>query len=68
MCSGLFLVEINRCIDTNKKVLPISTCNPWNPVAIKNVEPKTESAKEKGASMYSNPCKIENKAPKVTVM
>jgi len=31
------------------------------------VDPKTESAKVKGASMYSNPCKIENKTPKVTV-
>jgi hypothetical protein len=28
---------------------------PWNPVAIKNVDPKVESDIEKGASMYSNP-------------
>lgn len=23
----------------NKKVVPIITCNPWNPVAIKKVDP-----------------------------
>lgn len=32
---------------------PIRTCNPWNPVATKNVEPYTLSAIEKGASKYS---------------
>lgn len=29
------------------------TCRPWNPVAIKNVEPYTESAIVNGASIYS---------------
>jgi len=48
--------------------VPIRTCNPWNPVAIKNVEPKEESAKEKVASWYSKPCSKENKIPKVTVI
>jgi len=67
MCSILLFVNIKRWAATNKKVVPIRTCNPWNPVAIKNVEPKAESAKEKVASWYSNPCSMENKIPKVTV-
>jgi len=32
------------------------------------VEPKAESAIEKGASIYSNPCSIENKIPSVIVI
>ena len=39
------------------------TCKPWNPVAIKNVEPKEESAIQKGASMYSKPWKKVNTIP-----
>lgn len=34
------------------------TCNPWNPVAIKNVEPKVASAMQNGASAYSNPWNV----------
>jgi len=30
---------------------------------MKNVEPNTESDIEKGASIYSNPCSIENSIP-----
>lgn len=37
----------------NKKSVPIITWSPWNPVAIKNVEPYTESARVNGASIYS---------------
>jgi hypothetical protein len=36
-----------------KKVVPIKTCKPWNPVAIKKVDPYTASAIVKGASIYS---------------
>lgn len=28
-----------RTRHTNRNSVPIITCNPWNPVAIKNVEP-----------------------------
>ena len=38
---------------TERKVVPISTWNPWNPVATKNVVPYTLSAIVKGASRYS---------------
>lgn len=37
----------------NKNVVPINTCSPWNPVAIKNVDPYDESEILKGASKYS---------------
>lgn len=36
-----------------RNVVPIITCSPWNPVAIKNVDPYAESAIVNGASMYS---------------
>jgi hypothetical protein len=36
-----------------KKEVPIITWSPWNPVAIKNVDPNTASAIENGASQYS---------------
>jgi hypothetical protein len=48
-------IERIRVKEIIKKVVPIRTCNPWNPVAMKNVDPKTESEIENGASMYSNP-------------
>jgi len=59
---------LNRSIEISKKVEPISTWIPWKPVAIKNVEPKVESAIENGASIYSNPCNIENKIPNLIVI
>jgi hypothetical protein len=34
-------------------VVPIITCRPWNPVAMKNVDPYLESAIVNDASMYS---------------
>jgi hypothetical protein len=38
--------------------VPIITCRPWKPVAIKNVDPYTASAIQKGASKYSSPCRL----------
>lgn len=51
-----------------KKVVPIITCNPWNPVAIKNLLPYTESAIEKGASKYSIPWSKVKYNPKIIVI
>lgn len=45
--------EIVRHKHTKRKVDPISTWAPWNPVATKNVEPYTLSAILKDASIYS---------------
>jgi len=50
-----------------KKIVPINTCKPWNPVATKKVEPYTESAIQKGASIYSIACNKVKKAPKKIV-
>jgi hypothetical protein len=58
---------LNRFSETNKKIDPIITWSPWNPVAIKNVDPNVESAIQKGASMYSNPWNIVNTNPKPIV-
>lgn len=49
-------------------MVPISTCNPWNPVDMKKVVPYTESDKVKLASAYSNACKRENVIPKIMVI
>jgi hypothetical protein len=38
---------------TRRKEDPIITCKPWNPVAMKKVEPYVESAIENDASKYS---------------
>ena len=48
-------------------MVPIITCNPWKPVATKNVVPYTESAIQNGASTYSIACKAVNIAPSMTV-
>lgn len=67
MCVGDTTILLNRASETIKNKDPISTCNPWNPVAMKKVDPKAESAMENVASMYSNawhPVKI---APSITV-
>jgi hypothetical protein len=37
----------------NRKVVPIITWRPWNPVTTKNVEPYLESAIVNEASAYS---------------
>lgn len=39
-----------------RNVVPMITCSPWNPVAIKNVDPYAESAIVNGASIYSYAC------------
>jgi hypothetical protein len=50
------------------KIVPIITCKPWNPVAIKNVDPYTASAIVKGASTYSKAWKPVKMAAKITVI
>lgn len=67
-CSSLVFIFFIRNKFTPKKVDPMITWRPWNPVAIKKVEPNTESAIENGASIYSNPCKAENNKPKKIVI
>jgi len=49
------IILLNRIKETIKNTEPIITCMPWNPVAIKKVEPKEESDMQKGASKYSKP-------------
>ena len=44
------------------------TWRPWNPVAIKKVDPYTLSAILKGASMYSMACNPVKYRPRPTVM
>jgi hypothetical protein len=58
---------LKRLSEIVKKIDPMITCSPWNPVAMKNVEPKEESAIQKGASLYSNPWKKEKITPNVIV-
>jgi hypothetical protein len=55
MCRLEALIFMNRISDTVRKIDPMITCRPWNPVAMKNVDPNAESAIQKGASTYSNP-------------
>ena len=57
----------NRKKHTARKVVPIITCNPWNPVATKKVEPYTLSAIVKGASRYSHACRAVKYSPRITV-
>lgn len=68
MCFLEAFILMNRIRDTVRKMDPMITCRPWNPVAMKNVDPYTESAMQKGASLYSNPCSRVNRAPSVMVM
>ena len=49
------------------KVVPIITCNPWNPVATKNVLPYTLSDILKGAKKYSIPWRAVKYTPKKIV-
>ena len=67
-CSLVLFSFLNRFSEMAKKMDPRITCNPWNPVAIKNLEPKVVSEILKGASQYSNPCKIEKATPKMIVI
>lgn len=68
MCLTPLLIKVKRCIDTIRNVVPIKTCKPWNPVAIKNAEPNAESEIEKEASWYSKACSKENRIPNTTVV
>lgn len=52
----------------NKKILPINTWIPWNPVAIKNTDPKIPSEKEKFDILYSNNWQDRNKNPNIIVI
>jgi hypothetical protein len=45
---------INRIKQTDKKQVPINTWKPWKPVAIKKVDPYTQSDIVKLACLYSN--------------
>lgn len=56
-----------RIIQIIKKVDPIRTWAPWNPVATKNVAPYTLSAIVKEASMYSPAWRIVKYTPRATV-
>jgi len=60
--------NIMRCSLTIKKVVPIITWSPWNPVEIKKVDPKILSLKLNGASIYSNPWSKEKYRPNKIVM
>ena len=42
------------------KAVPIITCSPWNPVAMKKVHPYAESTTVNGASIYSYTCSAVN--------
>jgi hypothetical protein len=50
-----FIIRIKFKI---RKIVPIITCNPWNPVAIKKEDPKIESENVKVAWLYSIPWSI----------
>lgn len=56
-CPGLNWWAMVRDKQINRKVEPIITWRPWNPVATKKVAPYTLSAIEKAASKYSIACK-----------
>lgn len=47
--------------------VPMITCSPWNPVAMKNVDPYAPSAIVNGASTYSYPCRAVNSSARITV-
>lgn len=51
---------------TVKKMEPIITCAPWNPVATNRADPIAESVRSKEVSMYSSHCKTVNITPRVT--
>lgn len=44
------------------------TCNPWNPVAMKNLDPNDASEIENGASIYSKAWNVEKINPRVIVI
>jgi len=58
---------IDRLKHTRRKVDPINTWAPWNPVATKNVDPYTLSAILNEASIYSPAWRNVKYIPKATV-
>lgn len=38
-CEAEKLIVISRLVEYIMKIVPITTCIPWNPVAMKNVVP-----------------------------
>ncbi len=46
-----------------RKIDPIRTCKPWNPVATKRAEPSAESVRSKVVSLYSVHCRYVNVRP-----
>ena len=67
-CDALNSFFIWRNKVTIKNRVPTSTCSPWNPVAMKNVDPYTLSANVNLASKYSSPCSIVKYTPNTTVI
>lgn len=47
---------------------PTNTWIPWKPVAIKKIDPKTESAIENLLKKYSKPCRSVKYTPKTKVI
>jgi hypothetical protein len=68
VCSGEFFFFLIRINDVSRNVDPINTWIPWNPVAIKNVDPMVESDIENGASLYSIHWSVEKSNPRVIVI
>lgn len=62
---SLFILRwFSRNREIAKNVDPMITCSPWNPVAMKNLDPYTESDMEKWASLYSSHCRNVNTTPR----
>lgn len=59
---------INRPRQMIRNVVPIITCNPWNPVATKNSDPYTLSEIVNGVSMYSDSCRAVKYTPSAIVI
>jgi len=61
-----FFEFCSRFVKRNKE--PRITWRPWNPVAMKNTDPKVESDMQNGASMYSTPWNKEKTMPRKIVV
>ena len=58
---------VNRIKHVIKKINPIFTCDPWNPVVIKKIDPYTLSLKQNVASKYSIIWRIVKYIPRIIV-
>lgn len=65
---GGLLIMVIRIIDVIKNVVPKITCSPWNPVAIKKVDPNDESEMLNSACMYSITWRIVKYIPRIHVI